>query len=173
MEEFIQGKHFSITDPKNVSTIVYKLDESVYPNFKEYCKEIKELNNLNYDFITPYQSLKIPVIVNKDNVYLNNIYALENELNDMPLWVEHTVEYGDTISGLAYLGAVDSTEAMDNINRICDYNNIAQKSIIQVGDKISIINPEIGETKRKIYSLKEALGESLKVNDENEKKGIL
>ena len=28
MEQAIEGKHFSITDPKNVNTIVYKLDES-------------------------------------------------------------------------------------------------------------------------------------------------
>jgi len=28
MNEAIQGKHFSITDPQNVNTIVYKLDES-------------------------------------------------------------------------------------------------------------------------------------------------
>ena len=148
-------------------------DESVYPNFKEYCENIKELNNLEYNYVTPYQSIKIPVIVNKDNVFLNNIYTLETELNDMPLWVDYTIESGDTISSLAYLGAVDSTEAMDNINRICDYNNIANKSIINVGDKIAIINPKIGETKRKIYSLKESLSESLKLNDENEKKGIL
>ena len=29
MDEFIKGKHFSITDPQNVSTVVYKLDETV------------------------------------------------------------------------------------------------------------------------------------------------
>ena len=27
--EFIQGKHFSITDPQNVNTVVYKLDETI------------------------------------------------------------------------------------------------------------------------------------------------
>lgn len=28
MDDFIQGKHFSITDPQNVNTVVYKLDET-------------------------------------------------------------------------------------------------------------------------------------------------
>lgn len=28
MEEIIQGKHFSVTDPQNVKTVVYKLDET-------------------------------------------------------------------------------------------------------------------------------------------------
>ena len=28
MDNFIQGKHFSITDPQNVNTVVYKLDET-------------------------------------------------------------------------------------------------------------------------------------------------
>ena len=28
MEDFIQGKHFSITDPQGVNTVIYKLDET-------------------------------------------------------------------------------------------------------------------------------------------------
>ena len=35
MGEIIQGKHFSITDPKDVNTVVYRLDETE--------KEIKDI----------------------------------------------------------------------------------------------------------------------------------
>ncbi len=35
MEEFLQGKHFSITDPQNVSTVIYQIKETE----KEYLKD--------------------------------------------------------------------------------------------------------------------------------------
>lgn len=35
MEEFLQGKHFSITDPQNVNTIIYKINQTE----KEYLKD--------------------------------------------------------------------------------------------------------------------------------------
>ena len=156
------------TSIKNLANMYY--DETEYPEFKEYCKKKKKKNDIDFDIITPYQNIKMPLIVNRDNVYLNNIEALENTLNEIPIWVDYVVESGDTLSSLAYLGAKDATEAMENINRICDYNNISNRSVIQIGSKISIINPEIGEIKRNIYSLKEALKESLKVNEDNYQK---
>ena len=35
MEEFLQGKHFSITDPQNVNTVIYQIKETE----KEYLKD--------------------------------------------------------------------------------------------------------------------------------------
>ena len=42
MEEFIQGKHFSITDPQNVNTIIYevnKTEKEVAKNSPKYTVE--------------------------------------------------------------------------------------------------------------------------------------
>jgi len=45
MEDFIQGKHFSITDPQGVSTVIYKLDETVKTKDKTMPKfTIERLN---------------------------------------------------------------------------------------------------------------------------------
>ena len=35
MEEFIQGKHFSITDPQNVNTVIYQVNKTPKEELKE------------------------------------------------------------------------------------------------------------------------------------------
>ena len=35
MEEFIQGKHFSITDPQNVNTVIYQINKTPKEELKE------------------------------------------------------------------------------------------------------------------------------------------
>lgn len=144
--------------------------EDIYPNFNQYCDMIRDENIIPYGIITPYQNITVPVIVNKDNIYLNNIKNLEKELETLPIWVEYEIQIGDTLSSLAYLGAKDSTEAMEYVDRIRRYNDIDKRNLLYIGDKIYIINPKIGEIKRKIYSLEENLKSSLIVTENSKHK---
>ena len=44
-EELLQGKHFSITDPKDVNTVIYRINETE----KEFLKDFIELKNPEVD----------------------------------------------------------------------------------------------------------------------------
>ena len=46
MEEFLQGKHFSITDPQNVNTVIYQIKETE----KEYLKDSPKYTVDRLDF---------------------------------------------------------------------------------------------------------------------------
>lgn len=157
----------SVDENTNIESIAktYYVEE-LYPDFEYYCDMIKKENNIEYGVITPYQNIKVPVIVRNDDIYLNSIKTLETELETLPIWVDYIVQNGDTIESLAHLGAKDSTEAIECVDRICRYNDIDKKDVLKAGKTIYVINPKIGEIKKKIYSLEENLKSALVVNDE-------
>ncbi len=144
--------------------------DSYYGNMINYIDAIAEVNGINKNRINPYQSLTIPVFVGEENIYLTEIAQLEEAIKNLPRWVNHTVEYGDAILALAYLGAGNTNEAYSIKDEIIAKNGL-KNSIIVEGMEIQIVNPEIGKLKVEIERLKELLHESAKVNapEESEK----
>ena len=139
-----------------------ELYDSYYESFNDYVDDIKELNNAKGGHITPYQSLQIPALINEDNIFLAQINAKRTELEQLPEWVEYVVEPGDSILGLAYLGAGNTNEAYAIKDQIMRKNNLSN-SFLRDGTTIYIVNPERGKLKVEIEQLKEKLEESLKL----------
>ena len=136
----------------------------VYSNIENYIDIICKINDINKNNLTPFQDLKIPVLIHKENVYLEQINNCEKEIDKLEYWVEYIVQDGDTLSSLAYLGAGNSTEALSNIEKIKVYNKLNSNEI-STNQKLYIINPEIGKLKQDIAFLKHQLKESLIINE--------
>ena len=51
MEEFLQGKHFSITDPHNVNTVIYKIKETEKEFLKDSPKYTVERLDYTEEFV--------------------------------------------------------------------------------------------------------------------------
>lgn len=160
----------SIDKPMNITDIAHKYyDDEIYSpyfdNIDNYIEEIKKDNKMQYNSVTPFQNIQIPVLVNKENIYLQNISNLKEEITKFPLWTKHKIEDGDTISSLSYMGAKDSTEVFEIEKKIRDYNELTSDDL-KVGNNIYIINPEIGNLRKEIFTLKDSLAKSLIVNDQ-------
>ena len=149
----------------------YYYDQDVYGQYyrdiRDFIDEIKKVNNLHGNTITPYQSLIIPCFVDENNIYLSQISSLEKQIKELPRYVEYEVQFGDTILGLAYLGAGDTNEAYEIKQEIQSVNGLSSSIIVQ-GTTIKIVNPEIGNLKKQIAQYQEKLNASLKVNIEQE-----
>lgn len=141
--------------------------DSYYGNINNYIDSIADTNDIYKDRITPYQSLTIPVFVGEENIYLTQIAELEEQIKNLPKWVNYTVEVGDTILGLAYRGAGSTNEAYSIKDDIMAKNGL-KNSNIRVGQVIQIVNPQIGELKAEIVILKEKLHDSAKVDQAEE-----
>ena len=125
---------------------------TIYPDLNEYMDNIINKNDIKYNVINKYDSIKVPVIVENDNYYLNEIDRLTKEIKNLDEWVPYTIMAGDTISELAWKGAGTADEAINNTSLIINNNNV-DPSNLQIGQTIYIINPEIGELKRQINDL--------------------
>ena len=148
----------------------YYYDNEVYGQYyrdiRDFIDEIKKVNNLHGNTITPYQNLVIPCFVQENNIYLEQISSLEQRIKELPRHVEYEVKFGDTLLGLAYLGAGDTNEAYEIKQEIQSINGLNSTIIVQ-GTKLKIVNPEIGNLKKEIAQYQEKLNASLKVNVEN------
>ncbi len=133
-----------------------------YKDFNGFVKAIQEVNHVDKQ-INPYQNLSIPVIANNDNVFAQRIQELEQQLDGLTVWVNYEVQAGDTILGLAYKGAGTTDEAYAIKDEIMSRNHLGS-SLINQGDHLYIVNPEIGKIKTEIEQLKEKYNQSLKVN---------
>ena len=144
-------------------------NEELYYNFyksiNEYINEIKKINGFEENILTPFQSINIPVIIHKDNVYLERINILTNKISNLKEWIQYKVDDKDTLSSLAYEGAKDIDEAYSILESIINKNNLKTNSV-KTGSIIYIINPEIGYLKREIFQLNAKLKESLKAQKE-------
>lgn len=142
---------------------------SYFDNFNDYVETIASVNQINKNNITPYTNIIIPVFIEEDNIYRQQIAAKEQQIRELDRWVEYTPHAGDTILGLAYLGAGDSNEAYSIKNEIMNKNGLTN-SIIRNDRTYLIVNPEIGKLKKEIFGLKEKLRDSLKVHQEENSK---
>ena len=141
-----------------------------YVNFDDYVKSIAKRNNAKSDNISKFQNVSIPVIVEENNVYLERIAQLNEELNGLKEqeWISYTINSGDTLYSLAWKGAGDGDEANKNMEAIIQANNLSSSSLT-IGDRIKIINPEIGRIKQEIIYLKDQLTKSLVVENQSHK----
>ena len=137
-----------------------------YPDFEEYIEIILRDNNINERELDKQNSIKVPIIIDNNNYYLTQIKEKELELENVEEWIDYIAKPGDNLYNLSWEAASNGDEAMNNLKRITDINNLDRSSQIQIGQRLSIINPKIGELKREINSLKEEFNESITVNNE-------
>ncbi len=142
--------------------------EGVYQNINNYINAIKKENKVTSDKIKYNINLDIPVIIDSDNQYYQHILELEKEIKDIEkndLWVEHTIESGDSISYLASLASRNISETYELANKISFKNGIGPKKLLQAGEKILIINPKLGGLKIELEETKKQLEETLVISN--------
>lgn len=139
--------------------------DGVYNSFSNYEDEIKEQNNISKygDHIETGDVIKIPVIVDLDNPYYMQVLEIENAINQVKqdkLWIKYVVKAGDSVTSLAALASGSYQETYEIAGKIVSKNNLANKSILNEGQEIWIMNPELGK-------LKEVLGSSYEQLEQN------
>lgn len=140
--------------------------EGVYNSVSNFQDEIKEKNNINKfsSFVKSGDTIEVPVIIEKDNPYYLKIFEIQNEITNIEnnnLWVRYTVEYGDRLSTIAEKASGSYTETYEITSKIASRNNMGIKTILNAGEEIWIMNPEIGKLKAELNEAKEAFKLSL------------
>ncbi|MBQ2946954.1 MAG: LysM peptidoglycan-binding domain-containing protein [Bacilli bacterium] len=140
--------------------------EGVYNSISDFEDEIKEQNNINKfsSFVKEGDTIEVPVIIEKENPYYLKILDIQSQINNIQnnnLWVRYTVEYGDRLSTIAEKASGSYTEIYEITNKIASKNNINNKSILNAGQEIWIMNPELGELKSELKNAQEELKLSL------------
>lgn len=142
---------------------------TVYHTEKDYKKTIMAQNDLDDKGNIEKTQISIPVIIEENNQYYEEIKRLEEEIKyieENKLWIEHIVENGDSIYGLASYAGITEAETMEIMQKILNKNHLKQTSILNVGDAIYIMNTSLGEKKQALEEAKTKLYESLKANNE-------
>ena len=140
--------------------------ETVYNSVSNFQDEIKEQNNINKfsSFVKAGDTIEVPVIVEKDNPYYLKILEIQNQISNIEnnnLWVRYTVEYGDRLSTIAEKASGSYTEIYEITSKIASRNNMGTKSILNAGEEIWIMNPELGKLKAELNEAKEEFKLSL------------
>lgn len=158
-----------------VAVNYYNHDESyeiAYGSFNNYVNAIIELNNLPPNGrVQPYQSLKIPALVDENNEYLSQIATLQAQIDEYTnkdntekqYWIrDYKVKLGDSLLGLAGLASNGTTNETYRIKDLIVAENKLSSSYIYEGQTLDIVNPELGQLKSQLENLKNELYESLK-----------
>lgn len=157
----------------NPNDTVYKIASSyyndnyssVYGNLDSYVQAIVKKNNIKDAKIYPRDNLSIPVIFNKNNEYYLETNYLQyqiNEINENNYWVPHTVDYRvSTIDALAAKASGSESETIQLRKKIMAHNSL-ESDMIKVGQKLEIVNPELGPLKISLNEAKENLSDSIK-----------
>jgi len=134
--------------------------KEVYSSVENYEKQIIQENNMSnlerldsINTLEEGQEIKIPIIIKSDNPYYVRILQLENEiakLTDTNYWVNYIVESGDSIAYLASLASSSTSETVEITQKIMDKNNLKKGEILQIGRRILIVNPKLGELKNEL-----------------------
>ena len=135
-----------------------------YPNFDDYKDAIIDKNNISFGKVKTYETIKVPVVVEKNNVYLQEIEKLEQELASLDRWVSYELKSNDTIYSVAWLGAKNPDEVNSIAKEIIDRNGI-NPGILQLGQPLYIVNPRIGEISRTIEEKKDEFIASITVSE--------
>lgn len=140
--------------------------EGVYSSVSNFQDEIKEQNNINKfsSFVKAGDTIEVPVIIEKDNPYYLKILEIQSEISNIEnnnLWVRYKVEYGDRLSTIAEKASGSYTETYEITNKIASKNNMGTKSILNAGEEIWIMNPELGTLKAELNEAKEEFKLSL------------
>lgn len=134
--------------------------EGVYRYISNYQDAIQEKNKImgNDPKLIEGRSLKIPVIVDENNVYYQRVSELENKINEIEQsnkWVYYTVESGDNLSSVAEFASGSFSETYEIMNEIAEKNNISVKAMLREGQRLWIVNPELGNLKRELNETQE------------------
>lgn len=140
--------------------------EGVYSSVSNFQEEIREHNNISKfsSFVKAGDTIEVPVIIEKDNPYYLKILEIQNEISNIEtnnLWVRYTVEYGDILSTIAEKASGSYSETYEITNKIASKNNMRTKSILNAGQEIWIMNPELGELKAELKVAQEEFKASL------------
>lgn len=144
----------------------------MYGSLNNFIEAIKEDNNLNYKAdIKTGNVLNIPALADENNEYLIKIAALEEQIAEYsnsnpekPYWVDYKVKLGDSLLGIAARASGTTNETYKLKDAIISKNSLSNTNIYE-GQRLKIINPELGPLKLELEDLKLALHESLK-NDQ-------
>ena len=143
-------------------------DQDLYGDLDYFVQTIINANGLSkYGSIGDKDTITIPVFVDVDNPCYQELKRIEAEMKKIKeeaYWVDYTVQYGDTISGLAAKASGSYGETIGLVNDIMRRNNFTN-SLIYDGQKIQIINPALGPLKIQFKEMQAALIESLAVGN--------
>lgn len=138
---------------------------STYGSLNDFVNTIIDTNNLSYDGdIEPYDVLAIPVIVDVDNEYYQELRRLEQEISKIrqeEYWVDYIVKAGDSLSAIAAKASASQGETVELTKSIMAKNDL-NTSFIYQGQHLKIVNPALGQLKIQFNQMKQALQESLK-----------
>lgn len=152
----------SVTD--TAADYYYSAYTSMYDSLDEYAKVIEDKNGLRHNqTVYPGDTITLPVMVDEANPHYIQTLVLQNQISDIEknnYWVQYTVQFGDTISSLAAKASGSQGETAILTQKILEKNSSGR--ILQAGDTIWIVNPELGPLKISLEEEKEALQEELK-----------
>lgn len=137
--------------------------ENVFGSKSNYEKSIQLQNSLINSKIKIGDKLIIPVVIDKNNPYLQIIQTLNAKIAEIEqnnYWVEYTVRMGDTLSNLAALSSGSAGETIENVDKIARKNGLSPNNIY-AGQKIYIINPGLGSLRIDLLETQNLLKESL------------
>lgn len=133
----------------------------------EYEKAIMKENNMKSSYLDVAIKIELPIVVNKNDAnYLRKV-EIENKIKDIEdsnLWVKYEIQRGDLISKLASRASGSYEETRDITQQIYLKNGISSKTILNIGDKIWIMNPELGLLKTELNEIETILAESMQNN---------
>lgn len=144
--------------------------ENAFGSRANYEKSIEKQNNINNSETKLKNKINVPVIIDKNNSYLQELVILKTKISKIEqnnYWVKHTIGLDENLSSLAALSSGTNSETIENTKKIADKNGISANTIY-AGQEIWIINPELGKLKIQLNNVEANLIESLK-NDEKTK----
>lgn len=160
------------TEPgDSISKIASEYYNSEYRGFfntkEDYEKAIMQENNMKVSNLDVGVEIELPIVVDKNNYdYLRKVEIEQRikEIEDSNLWVKHEIQSGDMISKLASSASGSYEETYDITQQIYSRNGISSKTILNIGDKIWIMNPELGLLKAELNEIESILADSMQNN---------
>lgn len=123
--------------------------EGIYPSVENYEEAILKINDINNSSFSYNDTIKIPIIVESNNEYYVHIQGIMDKIRNIEeneYFVDHVVQYGETISQYAGWASGNNNEMHEKMNEIIKANKLSS-SDIRPGDEIKIINPQLGTLK--------------------------
>lgn len=134
--------------------------DDVYRYLSNYQDAIQKENNIigRDPKLRAGTTIEVPVVVHENNAYYQRILELENQiaaLEENNKWVRHTVKQGDLFSTLAEQASINISETYELAKEIAIKNGMSTKDMLNVGQEIWIINPELGNLKIELEQTQE------------------
>lgn len=144
--------------------------ENVYGSKDNFMNSIVNQNQINPDKLAVGQILMIPVVIDKDNPYFQEIISLTTKIKELEQnekWIKYTVRLDDNLSILAGWGSGSYSVSREEENEIYNHNKLSSKTLYP-GQELEIINPKIGNLKIELRKAQREFQESL-INNQKTK----